>query len=249
MAISKYGALEELSLRGRFAFNSFAEICWESKKQVILYLPVTKEIADRYSSYILPYRKIFCELTFVKEGKKLIVEGTILPSQGLNVCIEEEGLQQDILVAELNDMESGRFQRFINDGRTQVLERMTRTRSRTQPIARPKRRNNRLLKKFKLEYLVSVPKMNLAKDGQHYTVLDTIVLQGESKDISQTGVFIKSEFLPPLQTMIKVRMFADNGAVVESAGKVVRRIDDPPNSGFALELMSNEIQKDQIPRS
>lgn len=242
MMIPKYGVLHELSLHGKFAFNSFEEICWEHKKQVeagvILYLPLNEGFKGLEQNYLMPYRKIYCDLEFLKEKKKIQVEGDILKHSGLTLQIEENGVVHSMFVVELYQNESVRFLRFLTEGHTKMMERMSRVRE-DETAVRPKRRDPRIPKKFKIEYSLTIPKMNFEKNEQYYPMMETIALQGETTDISKTGIFIKSEFLPPVNSVVKIRVFTDKGKIIESMGRVVRRVDNVPNSGFALEMISD----------
>jgi hypothetical protein len=191
---------------------------------------------------IARYREIHCELEFQKEKRSVLLEGRILQMSGLSVEMETTGENQAMLVVQLAPKDSLRFTRMVTgaDAQTQSMPGQTQsipgqTGRRTETVVRPKRKHNRLPKKFKVVYTIDIPAMNLERGGRSCPVLEPVHFPGESKDVSEQGIFVKSEFLPPLHAKIQVRMFTNKG-MIETTGKVVRRVSEGENSGFALEI-------------
>ena len=242
MDFPKHGTLTGVAIHGKFAFNSIDDICWqyseeEEPDQIILLLPFD----EKYHNYLVQYRNLHCELDFRQLNKAILLQGKILKHDRITIRIAEQQDHQEMLVVQLDSKESLRFLQFLTKGQTEKVEKMER--SQKEISVRAKRRHPRLPKKFKVLYQIDLNEQNLKKLPGDAPV-EMIELQGETLNISKSGIFIKSEFLPPLGTQVKLLMIAAKGKEVEACGTIIRRIDNPPNSGFAVEVDIKEKVKE-----
>lgn len=244
MEIPEHGSLQELNLHGRFVFKSLKAIPWESTEtnSVILYLPLGAQ--EQFAQECVSrYHKIHCDMEFKEENREVLLEGKILKLVGLSVEIETDGKSEQVLLVELTPKDSLRFTNLVSDGTTQIVPQQPRRRR--EDVVRTQRKHHRLPKKYKTVYTVNIPVLGTKASGLSCPVLETFKLCGESKDISEDGIFVRSEFLPPINARIKLQLFTNKGQV-EMKGKVVRRETKPGESGFALQIFKEDIIEKEI---
>lgn len=250
--------LQLASFYGRFSFLSLDQLYWHYKNNtegaenqpadsiVIIYLPVNDRFTEVHQQYLRQYPEFCCELDFLKESKNVVLHGKV-PVEMI-VSIEEQDFQQDVLVMELSAAESVRFQQFIIKEKTQVMEQMTRAKTASvaaaattdaaATVSRPKRRHPRIPKVIKIRYRLSIKDNNTFETGGRQVIKQKeLFFSGETANISESGVFIKSEFLPPLHAEITAYIADKLGKPIEIHGKVVRRDTNEATSGFAVELI------------
>jgi hypothetical protein len=243
--------LQRLSLYGHFSFLSLDQLYWHYKNSddvegvetlpadstVLLYLPIDSRFNDTYRQYLQQNPEFCCELEFNKEGKKIMLYGAIFPGN-MVISIEEEGFLQDVLVFELKGAESERFLQYIAKEKTQAMEQMNRQKTAQLSAVHPRRRHPRLPKTIKIRYRLSMKEDNaFDAHGRLFSKQKDLYFSGETINVSESGIFIKSDFLPPLRSEITASVIDKLDKPIEIHGIVVRRDVNEATSGFAVELI------------
>ena len=229
MTLPKYGLLEYLALYADFTFNSINDVCWQHKHGeqagILLFLPLNPLFWRIHHDYARETRRIVCALEFCEQHQKLLIKGSIMLHEGLSVAMENSDPLAEMLIVELGKQQSYRFLQVVALSKSKVIETMP-----GNNHHKYERRYPRLDKEFDITY-------TLIFNVEHGPfVTRHITLKGESANVSKSGIFIKSEFLPPLGTPIKLLLQTQEGKVVPAQGYVVRREDRHVDSGFAVEI-------------
>lgn len=226
--------LEEVFIHGKFNFRFPSEITWEYKKEndseIVMYLPIKKDLSSNYKGRnLFKYSDtILCHFRFTMVSKEIELKASILHHEGMQIKLGKDGAE--VLVISLNKLETSRFMKCMAWA---DRNKMKKTEVRIPMQKRPKRKEGRIPKNFHLYYTVELNSSDLNIDHR-------INLAGETIDVSKKGMFIKSEFLPPLGSKVKVNLKKGEGNYIEIVGEIVRRVDNTPNSGFALEIANQD---------